>query len=194
VSVIDADPQSSGFMTELQKIPTKITGNSGTIFTGPLDLAVTPNGRKLYIAYGENLSYPAKSSLGVIDLTQSSFPEKLIPMTTGGTFWLSSSIEVATHPRIKMSTDGLHAYVCEWGLDPALLGRGRGCRPPDTAGAGDRCPHRQDQRRADHGREPVRDDLHPAALTTVRRRRASARCLSVAAFRLGSLSGRFSGS
>jgi DNA-binding beta-propeller fold protein YncE len=123
ISIIDADPQSSTFMTELQKFPSKITGNPGSIFTGPLDVAVTPNGRKLYIAYGENLTYPAKSSVGVVDLTQSSYPETLIPITTGGTFAVPTLPEFATHPRIKVSNDGLHVYVCEWGLDPAQLGQ-----------------------------------------------------------------------
>ena len=122
ISVIDSDPASAKFLTELRKIPTKITGNPGTIFTGPLDLAVTPDGRKLYIAYGERLAFPAKSHVGVIDLTQSSTPEKLIPITTGGTFRITPTLEFATHQRIKMGPMGRYVYLGEWGVDPAVLG------------------------------------------------------------------------
>ncbi|MAE77911.1 MAG: hypothetical protein CMJ85_13700 [Planctomycetes bacterium] len=123
VAVVDSDPTSTTFMKELFKISTKITGNSGTILTGPLDVAVTPDGRKLYVSHGEKLVYPAKSHVSVIDLTKTPPTEKLIPITTGGTLRLSASLEFATHPRIKVSLDGLWVYVCEWGVDPAKLGQ-----------------------------------------------------------------------
>jgi DNA-binding beta-propeller fold protein YncE len=125
IAILDTDPGSPNYHTVLGSFPSRITGQQATILTGPFDLAVTPDGRKLYIAYGETLVYPAPSHVGVVDLTNPAFPETLIPVTTGGVLRLSQTPLTpgyATRNRIKMSADGNWVYVCETGANPAQIG------------------------------------------------------------------------
>lgn len=113
VDVIDTDPTSSTFHKQILKITVPITGTSGAIFTGPMGLALGFNDTRLYIAYGEQLTYPAKSTVGVIDLNKTGTPHRAIPVTTGGSF-----IGIATRMDIVPSADGLHVFVLEWGVQP----------------------------------------------------------------------------
>ena len=116
VAIVDTDPASPTFHQEIGKRTSLIQGNSTTIFTGPIDVAITPDMRKLFIAYGENLIYPAPSSVGVMDLFNPAAPERLIPITTGGAF--SMGLNLATHNRIEVSPDGTTVYVLEYGVTP----------------------------------------------------------------------------
>jgi len=117
ISVIDTDPASKTYHTEIQKLPTKITGSSGSIFTGPLHTAVTPNGRKLYVAFGESqTAWPSQGIVSVFDLSQANPVEKQIPVTNGGVFGIGT-LSFVTRPYIEMSNDGTEVYVLEWGVN-----------------------------------------------------------------------------
>ncbi|MCB9869797.1 MAG: hypothetical protein H6837_08060 [Planctomycetes bacterium] len=113
VSVIDTDPTSSTFHQEIKVIPVPITGNSGSIFTGPMALALGLAETKLYIAYGEQATYPAATTVGVIDLLQASTPHRAIPVKTGGSFF-----GLVTRMDIEASPDGNFVYALEWGVQP----------------------------------------------------------------------------
>jgi DNA-binding beta-propeller fold protein YncE len=115
IDVIDTDPSSGTFHQLVARISVPIIGNPGSIFTGPIDLAITPDDRRLLIAYGESLLYPARSTVGVIDLTLPNFPHRAISITTGGTVF-----DLATHDDIEVSPDGSHAYVLEFGFPPGF--------------------------------------------------------------------------
>jgi hypothetical protein len=115
VDVFDVDPQSPNYHARLTSIPTPITGNNSTIFTGPLDVAVTPDGSKLFIAFGENLVYPAPSTVGVVDLLQPGMPYRAIPVTTGGDFF-----GLATRQAIAVSPDGEFVYTVEYAVPPGF--------------------------------------------------------------------------
>ncbi|MEZ5965121.1 MAG: hypothetical protein R3F56_14905 [Planctomycetota bacterium] len=116
VDIIDTDPSSTTYHTVLAKIPTPITGNATTIFTGPLDVAVTPDGRKLFIAFGENAAYPGSGTLGIVDLTVGTYPYHSIPISLSGVVTLLGSL--ATHDALRVSPDGLFVYVLEFGFTP----------------------------------------------------------------------------
>lgn len=123
VDVIDTDPTSATYHTVLAKIPTPITGNAGSIFTGPIDVAVTPDGRKLFIAYGENLpTWPAPASVGVVDLTPPTYPHRIIPVQCGGVVTLLGNL--ATRTSVRVSPDGRYAYVLEYGFTPGAYAIG----------------------------------------------------------------------
>jgi hypothetical protein len=117
VDIIDTDPTSATYHTRLNKIVTPIAGNPGTIFTGPIDVAVTPDGTKLFIAYGENLpGFPAPSTAGVVDLTRPTLPHRTVALTTGGVVTLLGNL--ATHTAVRISPDGRFAYFLEFGFPP----------------------------------------------------------------------------
>lgn len=116
VDVIDTDPASPTYHTVLQKIPTPITGSPTTIFTGPMDVAITPDGSKLFVAYGENATFPGNGTLGVIDLQASGNPHRSIPITLSGVVTLLGSL--ATHHSVRVSRDGQFVYVLEFGFRP----------------------------------------------------------------------------
>jgi len=116
VDIIDTDASSTTYHTVLTKIPTPITGNATTIFTGPIDVAVTPDGRKLFIAFGENATYPGNGTLGIVDLTQPNYPYHSIPISLSGVVTLLGSL--ATHDAVRVSPDGQFAYVLEFGFRP----------------------------------------------------------------------------
>lgn len=116
VDIVDVDPNSATYHTVLTKIPTPITGNSTTIFTGPIDVAVTPDGNKLFIAYGENASFPGTGTLGVVDLNVTGFPHRSIPITLSGVVTLLGNL--ATHTSVRVSPDGQFVYVLEFGFQP----------------------------------------------------------------------------
>ncbi len=123
VDIIDTDPASATYHTWLAKIPTPITGNAGSIFTGPIDVAVTPDGQKLFIAYGENLpSWPAPASVGVVDLTLPNYPHRIIPVRAGGAVTLLANL--ATRTSVRISPDGRYAYVLEYGFPPGQFAVG----------------------------------------------------------------------
>ena len=123
IAVIDTDPQSPSYHTVLTSFPTPITGNSGSILTGPFDLAVTPDGSKLYIAYGETVTLPAPSTVGVVDLLNPNYPHTSIPVQTGGVLSLSQNTTgYATRNRIVINGDGTRVYTVESGANPARLG------------------------------------------------------------------------
>jgi DNA-binding beta-propeller fold protein YncE len=115
VDVFDVDPASPTFHQRLLTIPTPITGNSSTIFTGPLDVAVTPDGSKLFIAFGELLAWPAPSTVGVVDLLAPGTPYRAIPVTTGGDFF-----GLATRSAIVVSPDGQLVFTVEWAVAPGF--------------------------------------------------------------------------
>ncbi len=117
VDIVDTFPASPTYHTLVGKIPTPITGNPNSIFTGPIDVAVTPDGTKLFIAFGENLSgFPAPSTVGVVDLLVPGFPYRAIPVTTGGVVTLLNNL--ATRAAIRISPDGRYAYTVEFGFNP----------------------------------------------------------------------------
>lgn len=123
ISVIDADRTSTTFHTEIGTIPVPITGSPTSIFTGPIDLAVTPDNAKLYIAYGEQaVTFPGTCTLGVVDLNLPGRPHRSIPITVGGVVTLLNNL--ATHNRVEMSPDGLWVYVQEYGFTPGQFSLG----------------------------------------------------------------------
>lgn len=125
VSVIDTDPTSTTYHREIQKLATAITGNSASIFTGPLHTAVTPDGKKLYVAFGESqAAWPSKGVVSVFDLTKASPVEKTIPVTNGGIFTFSGVFSFVTRPYIEMSHTGLEVYVLEWGVNLPAFTKG----------------------------------------------------------------------
>lgn len=115
IDVFDVLPSSPGFHTWLFKIPTPITGNNGSIFTGPLDCALTPDGSKLFVAFGENLTFPTPSTLGVIDVLQPGTPYRAIPLTTGGSFF-----GMATRQAVAVSPDGAFVFTVENAVAPGF--------------------------------------------------------------------------
>ena len=119
VSVIDVDQTSATFHIELFTIPTPITGASGSIFTGPFDLAVTPDGTRLVVCYGEQvISWQVNpGTLGVIDLTQASFPHTAIPLTNSGAF-TGLGQHLISRSRVEVSPDGRYAYAVEFAFKP----------------------------------------------------------------------------
>jgi DNA-binding beta-propeller fold protein YncE len=117
VDVIDTDAASATYHTVLRKIPTPITGNATSIFTGPIDVAITPDGNKLFIAYGENAAtFPGNGTLGVIDLATAGNPHRAIRITLSGVVNLLGNL--ATHNAVRVSPDGQFAYVLEYGFRP----------------------------------------------------------------------------
>lgn len=125
VSIVDIDATSAGFHTEIGTIPTPITGSSGTIFTGPFDLAVTPDGKKLLVAYGEQVLNWATNpgTLGVIDLTNPSFPHTSIALTNSGGMTLFGAPLLARQ-RVEVSPDGRYAYLAEFAFTPSPYTQG----------------------------------------------------------------------
>ena len=120
VDVIDTDRASATYHTVLRKINTPITGNATSIFTGPIDVAVTPDGTKLFIAYGESGAiFPGTGTLGVIDLTLPTFPHRSIPITLSGVVNLLGNL--ATHDAVRVSPDGQFVYVLEFGFQPGAF-------------------------------------------------------------------------
>lgn len=124
VSVIDTDPASLWFHTEIQKIkvPPPSKSNAGAPGTGPMAVAVTPDGKKLYIAYAELISFPGKATVGMIDLTSPKFPLKTIPITTGGVLSLGGGLGLAQRNDIVVSPDGQWVYTVEMGFDILFAG------------------------------------------------------------------------
>jgi DNA-binding beta-propeller fold protein YncE len=123
VDVIDTDRNSATYHTVLRKIPTPITGSSTTIFTGPIDVAVTPDGTKLFIAYGESGAvFPGRGTLGVIDLTLPTFPHRSIRITLSGVVNLLGNL--ATHNAVRVSPDGQFVYLLEFGFRPGAMVQG----------------------------------------------------------------------
>jgi DNA-binding beta-propeller fold protein YncE len=124
VSVIDVDATSGTFHTELTKIPVPITGTSGAIFEGPFDCAVTPDGRRLLVCYGERVaSYQTPGTLGVIDLTLPSFPHVAIPITNSGALTLLGT-PLVSRQRVEVSPDGRYAYAVEFAFKPGMFVQG----------------------------------------------------------------------
>ncbi|MCB9880233.1 MAG: hypothetical protein H6832_00160 [Planctomycetes bacterium] len=122
VEIVDTDPASSTYHTVLRKLTTSITGNTGSIFTGPLHTAVTPDGSKLYVACGENQTqWPSMGTVLMFDLRIANPTEKQIAVTNGGIFSFFS-FNFATRPYIEMSPDGLTVYVLETGTAVSSLG------------------------------------------------------------------------
>ena len=118
VSVVDTDPASSTFHTELLTIPTPITGSSGAIFEGPFDCAVTPDGKKLLVAYGERVAtYQTPGTLGIIDLTLPTYPHQAVPITNSGALTLLGT-PLVSRQRVEVSGDGRHAYLVEFAFKP----------------------------------------------------------------------------
>ncbi len=118
IAVIDLNTD-----TEVRKIPTTYVGNASSIFTGPLDCAITPNGRKLYVCYGQSLpTWPAKNHVGVFDLSQTPPTETLIPVSTAGAVTLLSNL--STHNAIDISADGLTVAVVEFAFTPGAFAAG----------------------------------------------------------------------
>lgn len=119
VDIIDTDANSATYHTVLTKIPTPITGNATSIFTGPIDVAVTPDGNKLFIAFGENATYPGNGTLGVVDLTTGTYPYHSIPISLSGVVTLLGNL--ATHNSVRVSPDGKYVYVLEFGFTPGMF-------------------------------------------------------------------------
>lgn len=118
IAILDTDPTSSTYHTEIRKLNTRITGSPTSIFTGPLHTAVTPDGKKLYVAHGESQAvWPSKGVVSVFDLTQMNPSETQIQVTNGGVFGLSATFSFATRPYIEMSHDGREVYVLEFGVN-----------------------------------------------------------------------------
>ena len=124
VSVIDVDPSSATFHTELMTIPTPIIGSVGTIFEGPFDLALTPDGTKLYVAYGERVpAYTSPGTIGMIDLTAPGFPHTAIPVTNSGALTLLGT-PLVSRQRIEIDSTGRYAYAVEFAFRPGSFVQG----------------------------------------------------------------------
>ncbi len=115
VDIFDTDPTSPTFHLHIGKVPALMLGNPGTIFPGPLDLAITPDGGRLLIAYGVAVPFPAQTPIGVVDLTNPAFPQRQVMLTTGGTV-----LGLSTKSAVRISPDGAFAYVLEFGFPPGL--------------------------------------------------------------------------
>jgi DNA-binding beta-propeller fold protein YncE len=113
VAAVDVDPASATYDTELRVLPTPITGPAGAIGSGPLAVAVTPDGSRVYIAYGEALSGPPR--VGVFDLTQPSPPHTIIRVTEGGNLFGVHTLE-----DIVVSEDGQFVFTIEHGVVPGF--------------------------------------------------------------------------
>ena len=122
IAVVDVDPKSPGFNTEIRKLPVSFTGSVSAIFTGPMDCTLTPDGQKLYVAYGETTTFPAPTHVGVFDLSLPGPTEKLIQVTTGGTVALGG--ELATRSTIESSADGRFVATVEFGFFPGMFAKG----------------------------------------------------------------------
>jgi len=122
IAVVDVDPSSPGFNKEIRKLRTTFTGSVSAIFTGPMDCTLTPDGKKLYVAYGETTTFPAKTHVGMFDLSLPSPTEKLIQVTTGGTIALGG--EIATRSTIESSADGRFVATVEFGFTPGPFSKG----------------------------------------------------------------------
>jgi len=122
IAVLDVDPNSPGFQTEIKKLPVSFTGNTSTIFTGPMDCTLTPDGKKLYVAYGETITWPGNSHIGVFDLSMINPTEKLIQVTTGGVVTLGG--DLATRSSIESSANGRYVAAVEFGFSPGLFSKG----------------------------------------------------------------------
>jgi len=122
IAEVDVDPASPGFNKEIRKFPSTFTGSVGAIFTGPMDCTLTPDGKKLYVAYGETTTFPANTHVGVFDLSLANPTEKLIPITTGGTVALGG--EIATRSTIESSADGRFVATVEFGFTPGPFSKG----------------------------------------------------------------------
>lgn len=117
VEVIDTDPTSPTYHSVVRKLPTSITGATGSIFTGPTHTAVTPDGSKLYVACGENQpNWPSQGSVLMFDLRVSNPVEKQISVTNGGIL-TAFGINLVTRHYIEMSPDGRNVYVLETGAN-----------------------------------------------------------------------------
>ena len=124
VDVFDTDPASPSYHQHLAKIPASIAGSSTSIFTGPIDLAVTPDGTRLLIAYGAYVNYPATTPMDIVDLVAPGYATRTIQLTTGGT-----AIGLATKNAVRVSPDGRYAYVLEFGFPatfPLVMGFANG--------------------------------------------------------------------
>ncbi|GAB4142452.1 MAG: hypothetical protein Fur0037_09640 [Planctomycetota bacterium] len=115
IDVFDVLPSSPTYHQRLGKFPTPITGNRNTIFTGPLDCAISPDGTTLLIAYGQNLAWPAPSAVGAVDQVSPGNPYRSIPVTTGGDF-----LGMATRQSIAFSPDGALAFTVEYAVQPGF--------------------------------------------------------------------------
>ena len=125
VSVIDIDAQSTTFHSELLTIPTPIIGASGSILEGPFDLAITPDGKKLLVCYGERIAnwQTTPGTLGVIDLTSPSYPHTAIGITNSGALTLLGT-PLLSRERVEVSPDGRYAYTAEFAFTPSPYTQG----------------------------------------------------------------------
>lgn len=125
VSVIDVDPTSATFHSELTTIATPITGSTSSIFTGPFDLAITPDGSKLLVAYGEQVANWATvpGTLGVIDLLAPGYPHSTIALTNSGGMTLLGA-PLISRQRVEVSPDGRYAYAVEFAFTPSPYTQG----------------------------------------------------------------------
>ena len=116
ISVSDIDPASATYNSEIDLIAVPVIGFGGAgPGNGPMSCAITPDGSKLFLAYGQ-LGSNNTAQVGVLDLPPSgpnSF--RTINVTTGGDF---AGINVLQH--IEVSEDGEWVYTIEQGFDPAL--------------------------------------------------------------------------
>ncbi len=122
IAVVDVDPNSSNFNREIKKLPVSFTGSATAIFTGPMDCTLTPDGKKLYVAYGEMTVWPAKTNVGVFDLTLANPKEKLIKVTTGGVVTLGG--DLASRLCIESSADGRYVATVEFAFLPGVFSKG----------------------------------------------------------------------
>ena len=119
IAVIDLDPSSSSYRKELTNafMATPVTGPGvGALGSGPRAVVLTPDEKRLFIAYGQDgkVTPTGKGIVGVIDLTKSPPLHRSITITLGGDL-----LGIANEWRdIKISPDGRYVYAIEYGLDP----------------------------------------------------------------------------
>lgn len=108
---------------EVNKLPVSHTGSVSAIFTGPMDVALTPDDRFLYVAYSINLpSWPGQGEVGLFDLSQVNPQEQIIKITASGVILLGGTL--TTHDCIDISGDGRWVVVGEFGFNPGAFSQG----------------------------------------------------------------------
>jgi len=119
IVVIDLDPASTNFRKEITAEFTKTPVTNpgvGTLGSGPRAVVLTPDEKRLFIAYGQSgTATPTyRGIVGVIDLTKTPHVHRSITITLGGNL-----LGIANEWRdIKVSPDGRYVYAIEYGLDP----------------------------------------------------------------------------
>ncbi len=110
IDIVDTNSASPTYHSVVATISTPIGGYG---LTGPMAVAVTPDASRLFIAYGEWATFPAPSTVGVIDLMAPGYPHRSIAVTTGG-----SLLGLVTRTAIVVSPDGGFVYTVDVAFPP----------------------------------------------------------------------------